>query len=130
MASVNKWKHHFQMMANKTLATSDIFTVKGKNKGPGRQSFGSAMYKIRPMETSKKAITGIISPAAEAVAQANQMVENTKHATKTVKKRKKRAVGNETYAKKVVKQEKSKVKHPNNKKKTTSKKKRIKGVKH
>lgn len=130
MASVNKWKHHFESMANKTLSNSDVFAVRGKNKGLGRLSFGSAMYKLSPIETSKRAITGIISPAAEAVAQASQMVENTQHATKTVKKRKKRAVGQQKTANKVVKQKKIKVKHPSTKKKFANKTKRIKGVKH
>lgn len=126
MVSINKWKNHFQNMSQKTLGTNDVFIVGSKKRGLGRHSFGNSIYTINPRGeySTQKAVSEIVSPAAEAVAQAEQLVKNSSHASKGEKMKKMRAVNKKTSKRKVGKKGKK-----NKNKKSKGQKQKTKRIK-
>ena len=104
--SVQKWKSHFQSMAEGTIPLDDIYIINQKGHGLGTTNKGKALYKIlsggqTPTNTTTETVT---TPANQGFAMAEARIGNSNKLNRS-QPVKKRSVG------RVIKAKKNPVKH-------------------
>lgn len=104
--SSEAWKRHFSRMAGMKSSDSDEVYIVGsaqQGRGLGRQAFGNTVYKIRPnVDESTPRNVEIVSPVAQAVAQAKALTKERKKSIKGAGGKAKPSKGAGTSRKKVV----------------------------
>ena len=85
--NVEKWTHHYKIMAEGKLPSEDMYILNQQGRGLGSNRQGKIIYKIsKPNNPST--LPHIISPVAQGIDQAESMVKTKRHIkTKSKKKR-------------------------------------------
>jgi hypothetical protein len=144
MVSVQSWKHHFANMAHGKIPVEDVYVLKQRGRGFGRDSFGKSVYRVR----NSAALSGapsppvtIVSPVAQTLQQAKVLAKGTtgrsgkrKHSTSRGRsasniKRSKKSKGKKSKKKKPKKKKPKKKKKQGKKKQKGGSKKKKAGSK-
>ena len=105
--SVQKWKHHFQSMAQGKIPLDDIYILNQKGRGLGSNNRGKALYKVQSGGQAPSNVTStntVTTPVNRGYAMAQARIKNSNRLSRS-QPMKKRASG------KVIKARKTPVRH-------------------
>ena len=78
--SVQKWKHHFQSMAQGKIPLDNIYILNQKGRGLGSNNRGKALYKVQSGGQAPSNVTStntVTTPVNQGYAMAQARIKNS-----------------------------------------------------
>ena len=112
MVSPTAWNEHFGKMARRGISPEDTVVISHRSRGLGRSGMHRTSYKIREPSTGAPPPVALVTPTAQGVLRAKEVL-----------KKKKGIKGKSTHKKQISKKKKGKETTKSKKAKTSTKKK-------
>ena len=101
--SVQKWKNHFQAMAQGKIPLDDIYVLHQRGRGLGTTNRGKALYKVQSGGQAPSNVTttkGVTTPVNRGFAMAQARIRNSNRLNRSQPLRQRRSTGRVIKARK------------------------------